>query len=344
MSDPLDYPFKTPPEPEQALEVAPGIHWLRLPLPFALDHINVWLLEDGDGWTLVDTGVGLDQTREYWEAIAGGALQGRPINRIIVTHYHPDHLGQAAWLSERHDASVHITDGEMALARKLHAMPEADAGSRLADLYRRHGLAAERAQALEHRGNSYRRLVPRIPGQHITLSEGDGIDIGGRRWEVLVGRGHAPEHACLYSESDDRPVLISGDQVLPRISSNVSVRPDAEDEDPLGDFLDSLRRLAGLPAETRVLPSHGSVFEGLQARCSSLIEHHRDHLDRLLSACAEPKTAADMLPLLFRRELDNHQIMFAMGESIAHLRHLETLGELSRVPGEPVRFLRREAA
>lgn len=344
MSDPLDYPFKTPPEPEQALEVAPGIHWLRLPLPFALDHINVWLLEDGDGWTLVDTGVGLDQTREYWEALAGGALRGRPIKRIIVTHYHPDHMGQAAWLSERHDASVYITEGEMALARQLHAMPEADAGTRLADLYRRHGLPAERAQALARRGNSYRRLVPRIPGQHITLSEGDGIDIGGRRWQVLIGRGHAPEHACLYSESEGHPILIAGDQVLPRISSNVSVRPGAEDEDPLGDFLDSLQRLAALPAGTRVLPSHGLVFEGLPTRCRALMEHHRDHLERLLGACDAPKTAAQMLPLLFRRELDNHQIMFAMGESIAHLRHLEALGELSRVPGEPVRFLRHEAA
>lgn len=247
MGDSLNYPFEAPPAPEQAIEVVPGVYWLRLPLPFALDHINVWLLDDGDGWVLVDTGVGLDQTREHWESLAGSVLQGRPINRIVVTHYHPDHLGQAAWLSGVHDAPVYITDGEMAMARLLHGMPDEDAGARLAELYRRHGLDPERVEALHRRGNTYRRLVPEIPAQHITLGEGDGIDIGGRRWQILVGRGHAPEHACLYSDSDEQPVLIAGDQVLPTISSNVSVRPGAEHEDPLGDFLESLERLAELP-------------------------------------------------------------------------------------------------
>lgn len=344
MSDSLKYPFDAPPQPEQTIEVAPGVHWLRLPLPFALDHINVWLLDDGDGWVLVDTGVGLDQTREYWQALAVGALKGRPINRILVTHYHPDHLGQAAWLSRFHDAPVHITDGEMALARRLHGLPDDEAGTRLADLYERHGLDEERVEALRRRGNTYRRLVPEVPAQHITLKEGDGIDIGDRHWQVIVGRGHAPEHACLFSDSIGQPLLISGDQVLPKISSNISVRPDAEHEDPLGDFLDSLQRLARLPAETRVLPSHGWVFEGLESRCRSLMEHHREHLERLLAACDEPKSAADVLSLLFRRSLDNHQIMFAMGESIAHMRHLEASGELARQGQEPVRFLRRKAA
>lgn len=340
MSHSLNYPFSEPPAAGGTLEVMPGIHWLRLPLPFALDHINVWLLEDGDGWTLVDTGLGVDETREHWRTIAENVLDGRPIHRIIVTHYHPDHIGQAAWLADVHDAGVHITDGEMAHARRVHGMADEEAGGRIAELFEQHGLDADRVSAVRGRGNSYRRLVPRIPSQHTTLRDGDEVVIGERHWRIIVGRGHAPEHACLFSDSGDQPVLIAGDQVLPKISSNVSARPEAPHEDPLGDFLASLDRLGALPAETRVLPSHGSVFEGLPDRCGALIRHHEEHLERLLDALSEPGSAADMLPVLFRRALNNHQIMFAMGESLAHLRHLEVRGLAERDGGAPVRFRR----
>ncbi|MBA1148329.1 MBL fold metallo-hydrolase [Ectothiorhodospiraceae bacterium WFHF3C12] len=340
MSQSLNYPFPEPPAEGATLEVAPGIHWLRLPLPFALDHINVWLLEDGDGWTLVDTGLGTDQTREHWQAVAGLVLDGQPVRRIVVTHYHPDHIGQAAWLAETHDAVVHLTDGEMAHARRVHGMADEEAGARLAELFAHHGLDTDRANALRQRGNTYRRLVPRIPDRHVTLGDGDTLAIGDRHWRVVVGRGHSPEHACLYSESGDQPVLIAGDQVLPKISSNVSVRPEAEHEDPLGEFLASLERLGALRSGTRVLPSHGGVFEGLPERCAALMHHHEAHLERLLGVLSQPGTAADMLPVLFRKGLDNHQIMFAMGESVAHLRHLEVRGLVERDGDEPVRFRR----
>jgi len=343
MSDPLTYPFTAPPADAATLEVAPGVFWLRLPLPFALDHINVWLLDDRDGWTLVDTGVGLAEGRDLWRGLFETALGGRPLRRIIVTHYHPDHIGQAAWLAERFDAPVHITETEMATASELVAMPENEAGERLADLFERHGLDAERAGRLRTRGNTYHRLVPAVPEQHSRLSEGDEIDIGARRWRIIIGRGHAPEHACLFSEGPGQPLLISGDQVLPRISSNISVHPGAEDQDPLGDFLASLRRLSDLPEETRVLPSHGWVFEGLRQRCERLATHHERHLDNLRAECSAPRSAADILPVLFRRTLDAHQITFAMGEAIAHLLHLERHGDVQRVAGEVVRFVRSPA-
>lgn len=343
MSDPLTYPFEAPPADSTSLEVAPGVFWLRLPLPFALDHINVWLLADGDGWTLVDTGIGLPEAREHWEGLIDTVLQGRPLRRIIVTHYHPDHIGQAAWLAGQFDAPVHITEEERATAAELLAMPEDEAGGRLADLFERHGLDAERTAALRERGNTYRRLVPAIPRQHSRLREGDEIEIGARRWRIIIGRGHAPEHACLFSEGPGQPLLISGDQVLPRISSNISVRPGAEGQDPLGGFLASLRRLSGLPEETRVLPSHGWVFEGLQRRCERLAAHHDKHLDDLRTACESAVSAADVLPVLFRRRLDAHQITFAMGEAIAHLLHLERLGDVERVAGDVVRFVRPDS-
>ena len=337
MTQQLDYPFERPPESGETLLVAPGIHWLRMPLPFALDHINLWLLEEDGGWTLVDTGIGLPEMRETWRGLFGSVLEGRPIRRIVVTHYHPDHIGQAAWLARHFDAPVYVTAGEIGAARAIHALDNAEAGRRIAELYRRHGLEPARAKTLERRGNSYRRLVLDLPDRVEIIADGDNLTLGGRRWEVIVGRGHAPEHACLASE--DGEVLISGDQVLPRISSNVSVRPGAEDADPLGDYLYSLDRLARLPAATRVLPSHGRVFHGLRERTAALTRHHRKHLEALLDACSTPRTAADVLDVLFRRELDDHSIMFAMGESVAHLNHLHRRGDLRLLDGEVLRYV-----
>ena len=334
MSQALHFPYEHPPATGHALEVAPGIHWLRLPLPFALDHINVWLLEESDGWTLVDTGIGLAEMRDTWEATFGSVLEGRPIRRIVVTHYHPDHIGQAAWLARHFGAPVFITAGEIAAARLIQGLDDAEAGRRIADLYRLHGLDAERADALERRGNAYRKVVAELPEAVEIIADGDRLELGGRRWEVIVGRGHAPEHACLASE--DGELLISGDQVLPRISSNVSVRPGAEGEDPLADYLESLERLRRVPETARVLPSHGRVFHGLHPRTRALARHHAVHLQALMEACATPKSAADVLGVLFDRELDGHAILFAMGESIAHLNHLHRRGDLRLLDG-PIR-------
>jgi glyoxylase-like metal-dependent hydrolase (beta-lactamase superfamily II) len=345
----IDYPFDQTPAPGAALAVAAGVHWLRMPLPFALDHINLWLLEDGAGYTAVDTGIALDPVKEAWRAVLAGApensapqgyflrgaLTGRraiKLTRQIVTHFHPDHLGLAAWLEAETGAPLWMTQGEY-LTAQLIAEGVAPFGvAAMLDFFRAHGLGTAPLAALEKRGNAYKRGVPAIPATFRRLAEGDVLAIGGRDWRVIVGYGHAPEHASLYCES--LGVLISGDMLLPRISTNISVFAANPDGDPLGQFLDSIARLTALPADTLVLPSHGRPFRGLHARVEQLHTHHAERCAELLAACAaQPQSAAELLPVLFGRPIDDaHQTMFAMGEAIAHLNHLEKLRRLERIP------------
>lgn len=334
----IDYPFDQTPEPGAALAVAEGVHWLRMPLPFALDHINLWLLEDGAGYTAVDTGIALDPVKEAWRSVLTGsheksALARRrlTLTRQIVTHFHPDHLGLAAWLAAETGAPLWMTQGEY-LTAQLIAEGVAPFGvTAMLDFFRAHGLGAAPLAALEKRGNAYKRGVPAIPATFRRLAEGDVLSIGGRDWRVIVGYGHAPEHASLYCER--LGVLISGDMLLPRISTNISVFAANPDGDPLGQFLDSIARLTALPADTLVLPSHGRPFRGLQARVAQLQAHHEERCAELLAACAEvPQSAAELLPVLFGRPIDDpHQTMFAMGEAIAHLNHLEKQRRLERI-------------
>jgi len=322
----IAYAVASSPPAGEAIEIAPGVRWLHMPLPFVLDHINLWLIEDGDAWALVDTGIGMPEVQAIWEVLL--ARLDRPIGRILVTHCHPDHLGLARWLSDRSGAPVEITQGEMLTAEAWwNQLPGHDVEAMIA-LFRRHGLDAARLDALASRGPSYRRRVPSLPRETRRLLDGDALAIGGREWRVVTGYGHSPEHACLHCA--ELGVLIAGDMVLPRITTNVSVLASTPEDDPLGRYLDSLRRFAPMDRDTLVLPSHGRPFRGLHARIAQLRSHHAERLDALRAACAKPSSAADCLPTLFSRELDPHQVMFAMGESIAHLNHLERAGALSR--------------
>ncbi|MCP5426314.1 MAG: MBL fold metallo-hydrolase [Gammaproteobacteria bacterium] len=330
MPSTLHYPDIPIPIPGKTREsVAEGVYWLRFPLPFALDHINLWLLDEGDAWTLVDTGIGLGNIRALWQEAFQNCLEGRPLGRIIVTHYHPDHIGQAAWLSEQFRVPVFMTAGESATAARIHQASSQEFGQRLAGLFSAHGLDGQRAGRLATQGNRYRQLVPDIPATTVPIQDGQMLTIGGREWRVMVGHGHSPEHAALYCRQ--LQVLISGDQVLPAITTNISVGPADPLGDPLAAYLASLATLAELPPSVRVLPSHGLVFEGLQARIEQLQAHHRERLQALQRACHEPRSAADVLDLLFARALDNHQLMFAMGEAIAHLHRLDAAGTIARI-------------
>lgn len=327
----LSYPFPDVPAPGNTLEVAPGVHWLRMPLPFALNHINLWLIEDGDGWCIVDTGYGVAATHELWERIFAGTMQGRPVTRIIVTHYHPDHIGCAGWLHEKTGAPVLITEAEYltawAVREGLGGWSRAGGNA----LFASHGLDAPRLEAQVTRGNSYKTGVPTLPLTTTRIFAGEVLSIGGREWHIRTVFGHAPEHATLFSP--ELRVLISGDQILPRITTNVGVWGNHPDGDPLEQFLTSVRTFADLPGDTLVLPSHDRPFTGLHARLEQLIAHHEARLAEVEDACVEPRTATEILPVLFRRALDDHQLMFAMAEAVAHLNHLWHAGRLVRSRG-----------
>ncbi len=328
----LTYPFQSVPAPAKAIEVAPGVHWLRMPLPFALDHINLWALEDGDGWTLVDSGYALDSVRELWERVFSGFLRGRPVRRVIVTHYHPDHVGLAAWISERFGASVWMTEAEYLTA---HAVWNGYGGyerGAVLELFRAHGLDPKYLAAFSVRESAYKRGVPALPAAFHRIIDNDEIPIGGRVWRVVEGHGHSPEHAALHCP--ELGLFISGDMVLPRISTNISVWAKEPEGDPLGRFLESQARYRTLPEGTRVLPSHGRVFQGLHHRIGELEAHHAERLEAVRGACVAPKSAGDLLPVLFARKLDAHQVFFAIGESIAHLNRLMHQGDVERIPGD----------
>jgi len=327
---PISYPFDNPPETGATLRVADGVHWLRMPLPFALDHINLWLLEDGESFTAVDTGIAMDAVKEAWKSALASFSTERRLSKQIVTHFHPDHLGLAAWLEAETGAPLWMTQGEYLTAQAIAAgIAPFDIPSMVA-LFRRHGLDAERCAALEGRGNAYRRGVPAIPATFHPLFEGDVVAIGQHDWRIIVGHGHAPEHASLYCAGLN--VLIAGDMLLPRISTNVSAYAAAPWLDTLKMYLDSIERLTELPEDTLVLPSHGRPFRGLHARVAELHAHHAARCADLLVACADgPRCAGELLPVLFGRPIDDpHQTLFAMGEAIAHLNYLEYQSRLER--------------
>ena len=319
----LDYPIQVPPAPGTAIAVAPGIRWLRMPLPFALDHINLWLMERDEGLTLVDTGYANAPTRELWEGHFAGTLGGRPVTSIVATHCHPDHLGNAAWLAERFGCAVTMTHGEFMSAHAIIDERAAHAPADTCELFRLHGMSAADVSAQAARGNQYKRGVPVAPSSFDRIKDGDRLRAAGHDWRVIAGYGHSSEHASLFSEA--LRVLVAGDMLLPRISTNVSVWPADANGDPLGRFLASLSSFESLPPDTLVLPSHGLPFRGIAMRVEQLRAHHEARLGELLdamAAAARPVTAADMVPVLFRRELDLQQRFFAMGEAIAHLNHL----------------------
>ncbi|MCL6416549.1 MBL fold metallo-hydrolase [Aestuariirhabdus sp. Z084] len=325
----LHYPFASKPESGQLLEVAQGLHWLRMPLPFSLNHINLWLLDEEEGFTLVDTGLADDRSIDIWQELFESALAGKALNRMLVTHMHPDHLGLAGWLHERSGAPLYITRTEYLSCRSLLQYSHEQAPEDAIGFYRAAGFDEQQLSYYRSQFGGFGRMMRGVPHSFERLQDGDLISIGSRDWRVIIGQGHSPEHACLFCETEN--IFISGDQLLPTISSNVSVWPSEPNGDPLDLWLQSCHRLANLlDEETLVLPSHGKPFTGAPTRLHQLIDEHEADLTALQAFCDQPKRAVDCFEVLFRAPINRHNLIMATGESLAHLKCLEKRNLIKR--------------
>lgn len=312
------------------LEIVEGVMLLRLPLPFALNHINVYLLDDGDGWTLVDCGLDTPDSRLAWDAALGRPpLAGRPVRRIVVTHHHPDHIGLAGWLSKRCNAPVAMTEGELAVAGR-YTDARRDVVAERTPLWHEHGLPVELAQELLRHMPRYAEQVHALPPEVQVLDPVQPLLAGGRRWLPMIGRGHAPDHLSLRSE--DGTLLIGGDQVLPKITPNIAVWPGG-DADPLRSYLASLPPFAAIGLQCLLLPSHRQPMRGVATRVEEIRLHHEARLRAVVTACVMPMTCHEMLPVLFGRALHREELGFGLGEAIAHLNFLASQGALSSATG-----------
>ncbi|MBC8641256.1 MBL fold metallo-hydrolase [Caballeronia sp. EK] len=320
----LRYPFDAPPMQGAALEVAPSVHWLRLPLPVALAHINAWAIEDGEGWAIVDTGLCLPDSASVWETLLAGPLKGRPVTRVFVTHLHADHVGMAGWLTQRFDCALWMTRTEYWTCRANVADVARAVPRDGVRFYRRAGWDEKAIDDYRGRPGWFGRMIHAMPDSFVRLEDGATISIGDHEWQVVVGRGHTPEHACLYCPRLN--VLISGDQVLPRISSNVSVNPSEPDADPLGDWLASIEKIrADVPASVLVLPSHNTPFLGLHERLERLAQGVHRGLERLRECLSERRRAVDTFGVLFGGAIDIQDPTtrtLATGEALAYLNYL----------------------
>ena len=326
----IRYPHPTPPAEGEAITVAPGIFWMRLPLPMALDHVNVYALDDGDGWTIIDTGFASKRGRAIWEKLLAGPLQGRPVKRVIVTHHHPDHVGLAGWFMER-GATLHMPRTGWLMARMLtldvQAVPNAEALA----FYKLAGMdpAVLEKRSKERPFNFADCVVP-LPLGYTRLIDGTSIEMGGRVWDIRMGNGHAPEHATFWSRDDN--LVIGGDQLLPSISPNLGVYPTEPDADPVSDWLQSCEMFQSYARDDHfVLGGHKLPFTGLPLRLRQLIDNHHGALERLMGFLDEPRSAGECFMPIFKRSIASGEYGLALVEAVAHLNHLHQAGRVTRV-------------
>ncbi len=322
-----EYPFPRL-EYGETLEVASGVFWIRMPLPFALDHINLWLLADGDAWTVVDTGYNVDRTREIWDSVLPSILGNAPIGRVVCTHFHPDHLGLAGWFAERYDAPLWMTYTEWLQAHVAVSETLTHNFDRWVDFYRDNGAPAEMTDGFRDVRRTFRDPWYRLPETVRRIRDGETVRIGGNDWQVITGSGHTHEHASLWCEGMN--LLIAGDQILPRISPNISLWYTEPDSDPLRHYLESFDKFRHLSEDVLVLPSHDFPFRGLHGRLDDLGAHHRQRLDAAFEKCGAAQTATDVIPVLFNRKIGVFEFGFAIGETLAHLNYLVSDGALAK--------------
>lgn len=327
MTDAIHHPFPEAPAPGEAIEVAPGILWLRLPLPMVLDHVNIFALEDGPGWAIVDTGFKSRRGVALWEEILKTPLRGRPVTKVILTHHHPDHIGMAGWLQDR-GAELFATRTAWLYARMLTLDVQDRPTPQAITFWNRGGLSPERiaARAAE-RPYNFADVVHPIPEGFTRMSEGSQLHLAGRNWTVRLGSGHAPDHATLWTEG----LVLGGDQLLPGISANIGVYPTEPEADPLSEWLESCAKFQGFARETDlILPGHKLPFTGLPFRLTQMIGNHVEALERLLDHLATPRTAVECFPLLYKRTIGPEVEGLALVEAVAHLNCLLHRGQVSR--------------
>lgn len=326
----LCHPYQEPPAPGEAIELAEGVLWLRMPLPMALDHVNVYVLDDGDGWTVIDTGLDTRKTRQIWQSVLDGPLKGKPVRRVLATHHHPDHIGLAGWFQADHGAELVTTRTAWLVARMLtfdvHPVPAPETMA----YWRSAGMAPE---ILEKRATArpfnLADIVAPLPLGFRRIKEGDSLQMAGRTWDVRIGNGHAPEHATLWSD-DDR-LVIGGDQLLSTISPNIGVYATEPEADPLAEWLESCERLKPYARDSQlVLPGHKLPFTGLPVRMRQLIDNHHGALKRLLVFLEQPHSASECFSQLFKRRIGEAEYGLAIVEAMAHVNHLHQRGDLSR--------------
>ncbi len=330
----ISLPFETPPSHGELQQVAPGLFWLRLALPFRLDHVNVYVVHDVDGYAIVDTGIFDETTRATWTSLLDGIFAEHPITRIIVSHYHPDHAGMAGWLAERTGAPVLMPATEYLTSLVIMLDPGALDAEPYRSFYRGHGLDAATTNLLLTLGNRYLKMVAPLPRTYRRLIAGETLLVDGAPFHVTTAGGHSPEQALFHAPS--RKLLLCADQVLARISPNIGVDAHDPDGDPLGIYLRSLATLrATIPADTLVLPGHNLPFIGLHTRIDELTAHHHARCDAIEAACRkQPQNVVELLPVIFRRPIDDpHQMGFAFSEALAHVNYMRRTGRLVRQHG-----------
>jgi len=335
----IRFPFETPPAGVEMVEVASGIHWVRLPLPMKLDHVNIYVLEDGDGWTVIDTGMNTGKTRTLWEALIKGPLKARPIKRVILTHHHPDHVGLVGWMQREHGAELWTTRTAWLFARMLTLDVQETWPEETLAFYRSGGMDPEFYEKRRaERPFNFADVVAPMPLGFKRLDEGDTLRIGARAFTVRLGQGHAPDHITLWSDD----VVIAGDQIIANISSNLGVYATEPEADPVGAWFESCARLIphAEPGHL-VLPGHKLPYTGLATRLSQLIDNHHTALDRLRLYLKEPRTAAECFQPLFKRKIGEGEYGLALVEAIGHVNHLHQIGEASRTRREDGAFLWR---